>query len=97
MAKIRWTDEAVFWLQEIYDYISKDGKNIANKVINEIYEKVQILEIMPKVGYKYQNRDDVRILLYGHYRIAYFIKDEKTIDILGIFHGSLDIERYLKI
>ena len=97
MAKIRWTDEAVFWLQEIHDYITKDSKNIAYKVVNEIYEKVQILEIMPEVGYKYQNKDDIRILLYGHYRIAYFIKDEETIDILGIFHGSLDIERYLKI
>ena len=46
---------------------------------------------------KIENREDIRILLYGHYRIAYFIKDGGDIDILGVFHGSLDIERYLKI
>ena len=95
--KIRWTEEAVKWLQEIHEYISNDNVNIANRVIEEIYDKAQILELMPKTGYKYQDRDDVRILLYGHYRIAYFIKDSETIDILGVFHGALDIERYLKI
>ena len=97
MAEIRWTDEAVFWLDEIYQYIAEDNPKIAKKVANEIYEKVQILKSMPEIGYKYQNRDNIRILLYGHYRIAYFIKDKNTIDILGVFHGSLDIQRHLKI
>ena len=97
MAEIRWTDEAVFWLEEIYQYISEDNPKIAKKVVNEIYEKAQILKSMPEIGYKYQNKDNIRILLYGHYRIAYFIKDKNTIDILGVFHGSLDIQRHLKI
>ena len=97
MAKIRWTDEAVNWLQDIHNYIAKDNPNIANKVVNDIFDKVQILTMMPEVGYKYQNQDNIRILLYGHYRIAYFIKESKDVDILGVFHGSLDIERYLKI
>ncbi len=34
-------------------------------------------------------------LLYGHYRVAYLIKEDQTIDILGVFHGALDIDRYL--
>jgi plasmid stabilization system protein ParE len=38
---------------------------------------------------------EVRILLYGHYRIAYLIKSEDAIDILGVFHSALDIQRYL--
>jgi len=97
MTKLRWTNEAAKWLQEIHEYISNDNVNVANRVIKGIYDKAQILELMPKVGYKYQDRDDVRILLYGHYRIAYFIKDSETIDILGAFHSSLDIERYLRI
>ena len=97
MAEIRWTDEAVNWLQDIHDYIAKDNPKIANKVANDIFDKVQILMVMPEIGYKYQNQDNIRILLYGHYRIAYFIKESKDVDILGVFHGSLDIERYLKI
>jgi len=33
--------------------------------------------------------------LYGHYRIAYFLRKDKQAEILGVFHGALDIDRYL--
>ncbi len=96
MVNINWTEESEIWLKEIFDYISLDSKVTAKKVISEIYEKVQILHSFPKLGYKYlQDTEDIRILLYGHYRIAYLIKDENNIDVLGVFHGSLDIQRYL--
>ena len=36
----------------------------------------------------------VRVLLYGHYRIAYLVKDGGGIDVLGVFHGALDISKY---
>jgi len=94
MAEIRWTDEATTWLQDIYNYIAIDNKEIANKVVDKIFEKVQILHHFPKIGYTYENEEDIRIL--GHYRIAYLLKEGGDIDILGVFHGSLDIERYLK-
>jgi len=35
----------------------------------------------------------VRILLYDEYRIAYLLKDDQSIDILGVFHSALDIGR----
>ena len=96
MVNINWTEESEIWLKEIFDYISLDSKVTAKKVISEIYEKVQILHSFPKLHYKYhQDTEDIRILLYGHYRIAYLIKDENNIDVLGVFHGSLDIQRYL--
>jgi len=97
MVEIHWTSEAELWLKEIHDYIALDKKSIAKKVVTDIYQKVQILQSSPRVGYKYENDDnkEIRILLYGHYRIAYLIKDKNTIDILGVFHGALNIERYL--
>lgn len=97
MVEIHWTNEAELWLKDIHDYIALDKKPIAKKVVTEIYQKVQILQSYPRIGYEYENDEhkEIRILLYGHYRIAYLIKDESTIDILGVFHGALDIERYL--
>jgi plasmid stabilization system protein ParE len=97
MVNINWTDEASFWLKDIHDYIAIDNPKIAKKVINEIFTKTQILSSFPKIGYLYKDdtNNEVRVLLYGHYRIAYLIKDTKTIDILGVFHGALAIERYL--
>ena len=98
MVKIEWTDEAKYWLKDIHDYIAEDNKRIASKITKEIYNKVQILATFPQIGYSYtnDNNKDIRILLYGHYRIAYLIKDENSIAILGVFHGALDIQRYLK-
>lgn len=69
----------------------------ASKVISGIYQKAQILASFPEVGHKYRSEPEgeIRILLYGHYRIAYLIREKEHIDILGVFHGSLEIERYL--
>jgi plasmid stabilization system protein ParE len=52
--------------------------------------------ISPELGHTYREEPegDIRILLYGHCRIAYIITED-CIDILGVFHGALDIERYL--
>jgi len=98
MVKIEWTEEAMLWLKDIHEYIAEDNKRIATKIIKEIYNKVQILTTFPQIGYMYSNDNDleIRILLYGHYRIAYLIKDADNIAILGVFHGALDIHRYLK-
>jgi len=96
LAEINWTTEAERWLKDIHDYIAEDNPKTAHSTINAIYDKVQILCKFPHLGYRLesiQNRE-VRILLYGHYRIAYLIKADKTIDILGVFHGALDITRY---
>jgi toxin ParE1/3/4 len=96
MAKIRWSHEAEQWLKDIYEYISEDNPTAAEKVVSGIYDKTQKLSDFPQLGHKYREEPegDIRILLYGHYRIAYIIT-ENYIDILGVFHGALDIERYL--
>ena len=96
MAEIRWSHEAEQWLREIYEYISSDNLTAAEKVVSGIYEKAQLLSDFPELGYKYREEPEgeVRILLYGHYRVAYIITDT-SIDILGVFHGALEIERYL--
>ena len=105
MAKIRWTEEAYRWLKDIYDYIALDNLEAAQKVVYSICQKVQLLDQFPEAGYKYQNEPEaeIRILLYGHYRIAYLLKDKNKnkpsgsiqIDILGVFHSALDIDKYL--
>ena len=97
MAEIRWTIEAETWLRDIYDYIAQDNPSAAAKVVEGIYEKAQLLKEYPEIGYRYRSESegDIRILLYGHYRITYLLTDDKSIDILGVFHGALEIDRYL--
>ena len=97
MAEIRWTVEAEVWLRDIYDYIAHDNPSAAARVVDGIYEKAQFLKEHPEIGYKYRSESEgeIRILLYGHYRIAYLLAGDESIDILGIFHGALEIDRYL--
>ncbi len=97
MAEITWTAEAERWLKDIYDYIAQDNQDAAATVIGGIYQRAQILAVFPEIGHKYRSEPegDIRILLYGHYRIAYLIRGQERIDILGVFHGALEIDRYL--
>lgn len=97
MAEISWTGEAEKWLKEIHDYIAEDNPDAAIRVVSGIYQKTALLHDFPEIGYRYRSEPegDIRILLYGHYRIAYLVKGKGGIDILGVFHGALEIERYL--
>lgn len=95
MAEITWTEEAQRWLADIFEYIAADNPNAARQTVQEIHERVQVLATFPEIGQRYlASTRSVRTLLYGHYRIAYLVKDNGNIDILGVFHGSLDITRY---
>ena len=95
MAKITWTEEAQRWLEDIFEYIAADNPAAATTTVEGIYERAQILSTFPEIGHRYLvSSRNVRILLYGHYRIAYLVKVDGNIDVLGVFHGSLDITRY---
>ena len=98
MAQVNWTDEAERWLSDIHDFIAEDNPAAAARVVEGIHEKVRLLLRFPQLGHRYEEVSEleVRVLLYGHYRIAYLVKVGGNIDILGVFHGALDIHRYLQ-
>jgi plasmid stabilization system protein ParE len=97
MAEIRWTEEAERWLRDIFDFIAEDNPDAARRVVSSIFERAQVLRQFPEIGHRYRTEPhgEVRILLYGHYRIAYLIRGDGHIDIIGVFHGALDLDRYL--
>jgi toxin ParE1/3/4 len=95
MGKLNWTAESERWLKDIFEYIEADNPVAAIEVVSGIYKRAQVLTEHPEIGYRYgASLRHVRILLYGHYRIAYLVKNDGDIDVLGVFHGSLDINRY---
>jgi len=51
MAKVIWTNEAEKWVKDIFDYISQDNQDAAEKVVNGIYGRVQMLLQHPVAGY----------------------------------------------
>ena len=99
MVEITWTEKAKYSLKHIYEYIVLDNPVAAEKVVTEIYKKVDLLNLFPLMGYQFEHasRQHIRILLYGHYRVAYLVKNENSIDILAIIHGSMDISKYFEV
>ena len=98
MVKINWTNESKYWLKHIHSYIATDNPKAAKKVIQGIHEQVDLIKIFPEIGYKlvHISKENIRIILYGHYRIAYLIKDKNNIDILAVIHGRMDISQFFK-
>ena len=97
MVELKWTEEAQAWLRDIFDSIAIDNPQAAARVVEDICAQAQVLLSFPDVGYRYRQVEEgeIRILLYGHYRIAYLHRQEnESVDILGVFHGALDIDRY---
>jgi len=95
MARIAWTAEAQSWLRDIYDYIAADNPQAAADTVDGIYARAQALTEFPELGARYwASARHVRVLLYGHYRITYLVRDDGDVEILGVFHGALDITRY---
>ncbi len=98
MVKLYWTDEALKWLKDIHDYIAEDNTNIAKEVIKKIIAKTEILKTFPNIGQRLLNwlDENIRMILFGHYRIVYLVVSKNRIDILGIYHGSLDLVKHFK-
>jgi toxin ParE1/3/4 len=95
MAEITWTDEARRWLEDIFEYIAADNPDAASQTVEGIFERAQILARYPEMGHRYlHSTRNVRILLFGHYRITYLIRPDGNVEILGVFHGALDITKY---
>jgi toxin ParE1/3/4 len=97
--RIVWTSESRWWLREIFDYIRQDSPQTAVKVVRRIREKARALLDFPELGHVYEpaREENVRILLYGHYKIVYQPSESGEIYILGVFHGALDLKRHLKL
>ncbi|MDM8524284.1 hypothetical protein QUF80_13020 [Desulfococcaceae bacterium HSG8] len=51
----------------------------------------------PEIGYRYRGEAEggIRILLYGHYRIAYLIRSENSIAETPGFRKAVSLEIYM--
>jgi len=99
VVKVLWTSESKKWLGEIFDYIASDSPVNAKEVIYNIIERADVLRDFPSIGQRLLDWPDyeIRMILYGHYRVVYRIISEQRIDILGVYHNALDLKQHLKI
>jgi plasmid stabilization system protein ParE len=90
---VRWTQTAKDDLQSIWDYIARDSVYYADKFIDELLLKPDVLETFPEIGRKIPEIDDPksREIFHGSYRIMYVIRNG-TIYITQVTHMARDFK-----
>ncbi len=95
MAQITWTNEALRWLEDIFEYIAAENPEWARRTVEGIFERAQTLSQYPELGHRFlHSTRTVRILHHDQYRIAYLVNEDGSVDVLGVFHNTLDITKY---
>ncbi|MDI7259342.1 MAG: type II toxin-antitoxin system RelE/ParE family toxin [Thermodesulfobacteriota bacterium] len=91
---VEWTDPAKQDLKLIHNYIARDSKYYAQKVVFEIVDKSEKLNILPEIGRIVPEIGDpkIRELIIYSYRLIYEIFPDK-IEILALIHGKRDFSK----
>jgi toxin ParE1/3/4 len=86
--RVRWTGRALRDLRSIAAYISKDNPSAARRWVARLRERARKAAPFPYAGRKVPefDRDDVREVFLGNYRILYRIFPD-AIEILTVFEG----------
>jgi addiction module RelE/StbE family toxin len=95
MVRLNWTFQAKDDLKAIAEYISRDSKRYAKLQVTRLKNRAKILKtqvrsgkIVPEI-----NKENIRELIEGNYRIIYKIVQDNRIDILTIHHSARDLSR----
>lgn len=91
MVELRWTDEAAVSLKDVHDHIARDRPATARRTVESIVSRAESLIEYPTLGQRhpYSPERTVRVLTLGQFQIAYLVKDDRSISILGVFHGLI--------
>ncbi|MBM2814215.1 MAG: hypothetical protein HW421_977 [Ignavibacteria bacterium] len=90
MVEVNWTEEALEDLHKIGDYIETESSKFAILTIETLFYSTEILESSPQAGRvvpEFQ-KNWLRELIRGNYRIVYRIVGKKRIDILTVHHSK---------
>jgi len=93
MVNIIWTEYAIEDLRLIHEYISKDSKRYADRLVEKIIERVDQLENFIKSGRVVPefNSEAIRELIEGNYRIVYKISPNQ-IAIIRFHHAARQLK-----
>ena len=90
---VKWSEPAILDLRSIHDFIAHDSRFYARKVIQDIRDKADILNELPKIGKKVPELDveNIRELSLYSYRIIYEIRSQ-GIFMLAVIHKRRDLK-----
>lgn len=89
MTPLRWTEQAVSDLQAIRAFIERDSPRYGRLVAERLVEATSRIEQFPRSGRVVPDlqREDVREIIVGEYRIVYRLEPEAAV-LITVFRSS---------
>jgi plasmid stabilization system protein ParE len=91
--KILWSEKAREQVREIVEFIAEDRPLAAERILEDLLERVQLLTEFPEQGTTWgaPSRPDLRSIISDSYRIVYRFRSEE-IAVLSIRHTRMEPE-----
>jgi toxin ParE1/3/4 len=94
--EVLWVEAAIRDLEQIVDYIAEEAPLAAQRLFDEVVEKSQALESLPRCGRVVPELARFEITTYQElilrpYRLMYRI-DGKRVSVVGFFEGRRNLE-----
>jgi toxin ParE1/3/4 len=87
--KVFWTETAVNHLSSIYNYISQNSPQYAQRLVERLTRRSEQIANFPLSGRivpEFETQQ-IREIIEGSYRLIYYIKSEQ-IDVLAVLHAA---------
>ncbi|MFM7880421.1 MAG: type II toxin-antitoxin system RelE/ParE family toxin [Microcystis panniformis] len=91
--KVFWTETAVNHLSSIYNYISQNSPQYAQRLVERLTrrsEQIANFSFSGRLVPEFET-EQIREVIEGSYRIIYYIKPEQ-IDVIAVLHAARNIE-----
>jgi plasmid stabilization system protein ParE len=89
MNRIEWSESALQDLREIHAYIARDSIHYAQRLVDRIRVSIEITRRFPAAAARVPewDRDDVREVFVGQYRVIYKFSDD-AMQVLAVIHAA---------
>ena len=96
MARVIWTEPALFDLNEIAEYIALDKMSAARRLVQRVFTCVERLEQFPESGRMPPELEHskYREIIVGPCRVLYRV-DQDKVYILYVMRGERQLRKYL--
>jgi len=85
---VRWTPKASKQLETIYDYVADDSPPAAEKLVEQIYSAIKVLEVHPEAGCRGRIDGTRELVVTNSPYVVFYRIHRDNAQILAIIHGA---------
>jgi plasmid stabilization system protein ParE len=93
--KFELAKRALSDLQSIWDFVSEDSFDVADRLLEEFYRAFGQLAEMPGIGHKREDLTARPVLFWRLHSYLIVYKDSEPLRVVRIIHGKRDVKKLL--